>query len=172
MSVPWVKIEGAEKIKAQLARLRRGEVRRVMLRVTKEQMEPLINQVKSLVPTVSGRLRASIGKLNRGGKSSSTYRIGTTGEFSFTSKRTKQKMYQAKGEKKQASLAAKGYKLDKTSPNLYAGGIEFGTKKSGLVARRAGGAMFLNAPMERAKPRILNNVAASFQRAIDKELSG
>jgi len=165
----FVTIEGGEKLSKQLTKLRTGQVRKVMRTVTKEQMAPLVPQVKSLVPSVSGRLRMSIGQLAKAGKRSSKFLIGTTGEFAYTNKRNKQKIFQGKGKKKQAYLD-KGYQLDKTSPNLYAGGIEFGTKKSGRIARRAGPAHFLTQPLDSAKPKILNNIASSFQRAFDAEL--
>jgi hypothetical protein len=172
MSATFVQIEGAKELYKQFKALGGKDFRRVMRLAIAEQMAPVLPVVKSRVPTHAGRLLASIGRLQKTKKSWTRYEIGTTGDFNFTGKRSGIKMYQAKGEKRKAAMAAKGYTLDKTSPNLYAGGIEFGTKKSGAVARKAGGAGFLNPVMEVAKPRILNNITASYIRFIDFVVRG
>jgi hypothetical protein len=173
MSIEVMKIEGLEDLRKDLVRLgaKRGNmgsvVRKAARTVVAQQMQPVFDEIWTRVPVHSGRLRASIGKLAVSKASTSKFMIGTTGGFSFTNIRSNKKMFQGKG-KKQDSYLNKGYQLDKTSPNLYAGGVEFGTKKSGAVARKAGGAYFLNETMLRHRARMLSTIVASFQRAIDQ----
>ena len=164
----WIRLEGGEKLRRQLDALGGSKVRTVARRVVTEQVAPVLIAARQLVPVGSGRLKASLGRLMQTSRSrhSVTGRIGTRRDFSFRST-DKRKLVVGRGKQRDKALA-RGYEQDKGSPNWYAGGIEWGTKKSGRVARKAGGAMFLNTAMKQRIPVILNTITAAFERHIQQ----
>jgi hypothetical protein len=150
-------------LRRQLEQLGGPRLRKVARRVVSSYTKPILARARAIVPVDSGRLRASLGRLTSGSVRSGSYtgRIGTRRDFSYTSKKTGGRM--SSGRKLEA-----GHTLDAGSPNLYAGGIEFGTTKQGRIARKAGGAHFLNRSIDSQSQGIINGIASRFRSEINR----
>jgi hypothetical protein len=156
-------------LRKQIRTLGGPRLRMVARRVVTENARPILRAAKALVPVDGGRIRASLGQLvasNRR-KDAFTGRIGTRRDFTYRRKTDGAKLVSGRGKVRDRAMA-RGFRQDKGSPNLYAGGIEFGTDKSGRVVRKAGGATFLNRAILGEKQRIETTIADAFRRHINQ----
>ena len=165
----WIRIEGGERLEKDLSALGRGVANKLGRRTVRSMMSPVLRDAKAATPVDSGLLRTSIGLLARTsrGSGSHTARVGTRANVSFRDKRTKQLMVSGRG-KHAERWKSKGATVTKRTANQYAGGIEFGTKASGKVARAAGGVMMLNRAMQSHTSSIIANFERILRQEIDK----
>jgi hypothetical protein len=164
----WLKIEGGERLQKDLRGLGRGVARKIGRRIVRSMMSPVLRDAKARAPVQSGLLRASIGIVARSsrGRATHTARVGTRANVSFRDRRSKQLMVSGRGQHAE-HWKRKGATVTKRTANQYAGGIEFGTKADGRIARKAGGAFMLNEPMKRRTPGIIDN----FERLLREEIN-
>lgn len=176
MSSVTIKLEGQERLAAELRRKTRGELRAVARRVTAKAMKPLIAISKSMVPQKTGRLSASIGQLSssNGRKTAFSSRVGVRRDFTYTANPTDDDVILNDGKGRKTSsgrankkLLAKGFVQDKTSAQLYAGGIHFGTDKKGRVRRKAGAVQFLERPIVSNTAAIISTVSAELRAYLE-----
>jgi hypothetical protein len=140
-------------------------MRKVARRVVAHYVKPILQSAKSLVPVESGRLRASLGLLQANSRNLGTFygRVGTRRDFTYMNRKTKQRTSSGR-----ASGRAENYAQDKGSPNLYAGGIEFGTDKRGRIVRKDGPARYLNQSIDSKMSSITSGIAERFRQEINR----
>ncbi len=167
MSVTQVEFEGREQLMRELKDLGSEKTRAIMRKAVAIAMRPVLGLAKEEVPIDSGRLAASLGQMakdsSKGGFVAS--RVGVRRDFTYTNS-SGQKMTTHRGDKQKKAIEH-GATKDRVTAQQYAGGIMFGTDRSGRVRRKAGGVDFLNDAILSDEETIISTVEAEMRKRIE-----
>lgn len=156
--------------RATFARTDARQMRRALGKFTRKGSKRALEAVKAATPVRSGRLRASWGQVAFMDRTSGTVGISIEPRtsFGFTDAGGTRRIVTKRRRLKrsQARAVARGASLDRASPWFYAYGIETGQKPRGRLARRAGGALMLNAGFRSGYPTFFRDVADDVVRFV------
>jgi hypothetical protein len=134
-------------LKRSLERANPRQLRSLLRRSTRKAARPVLEAAKQATPVKTGRLRASLGMVAL--QDSATGEIGVSIEprasFSFRDTAGNRTVVTRRRRLSNSQIrsVSRGANVDRTSPWMYAYGIETGLKPKGKMARWAGGARML-----------------------------